>query len=168
MILNSFVSTNSNVPPRLRRPAKTINWPDGAQNSELQAFFSNRSVTLQHIALSYKEQKPHKCPLQYNGKCKKKGFFPFCTIKVYRRSKGRVPLILNLVTRQWWVVTACLSCFTPRKEPWYPRNRRLVGPRHSLDILKKGKVSCPFQDSNSRLSSPQPVTILTALFQLLI
>jgi len=42
MILNSFVSTNSNVPPRLRRPAKTMNWPDGAQNSELQAFFSNR------------------------------------------------------------------------------------------------------------------------------
>ena len=109
MILNSFVSTNSNVPPRLRRPAKTMNWPDGAQNSELQAFFSNRSVTLQ--------QKPHKCPLQYNGKCKKKVVFPFCTIKVYRRSKVEFHSFstLSLNSGEW--LLHALAALPPGKNP---------------------------------------------------
>jgi len=75
---------------------------------------------------------------------KKKVVFPFHTIKVYRRSKGIAPLILNLVTRQWCVVTSCLSHFTPRKEPWYPLNRRLMGPQTQSGHFEEGKNILPF------------------------
>jgi len=72
--------------------------------------------------------------------CKKKYIivFSFHTIKLYR-SKGIAPLILNLVTRQWCVVTSCLSHFTPRKEPWNPLNRRLVGPQTQSGHFEEGK-----------------------------
>ena len=35
-----------------------------------------------------------------------------------------------------------------------PLNRRLCGPRTSLEVLKDGKICCPYQDSNPRPSSP--------------
>jgi len=32
--------------------------------------------------------------------------------------------------------TTCLGCFTPGKEPWCTQNRRLSGPRASLEVLR--------------------------------
>jgi hypothetical protein len=38
---------------------------------------------------------------------------------------GKVPLILNLGTRQRWMVNSTRGCCTPRKVPQYPMNKRL-------------------------------------------
>jgi hypothetical protein len=38
------------------------------------------------------------------------------------------------------------TTFTPRKEPQDPLNKK-------LDVLKKRKISCPYQDLNPRPSS---------------
>jgi len=50
------------------------------------------------------------------------------------------PLILNLSARWRRVVKIMLWTFIPRKEPWYPLNRWLGGPRASLNVLENRKV----------------------------
>jgi len=40
-------------------------------------------------------------------------------------------------------LTSHLGCFTPGKEPWFPRNRNWVGARVSLDIFEKNLFPLP-------------------------
>jgi hypothetical protein len=47
---------------------------------------------------------------------------------------------------------SCPHCCTPPATPWMWWG--WMGPRASLDILKKRKISCPCQESNLRPSSP--------------
>jgi hypothetical protein len=43
---------------------------------------------------------------------------------------------------------------TPGKEPRYPRNTLLIGPRSTLNVLEKTELYCPFPDSKPGPSSP--------------
>jgi hypothetical protein len=53
--------------------------------------------------------------------------------------------------------------FTPRplypqgKSPWYPLDRRLVGPRTVLDAVMKRKLQSPRGESNPRTPIVQPI-----------
>jgi hypothetical protein len=52
---------------------------------------------------------------------------------------------------QW--LTSLPSCFNPRKEPPYTYNEGRVGSRAGLDVFKKRKIFCPYQDLNPGPSS---------------
>jgi len=45
---------------------------------------------------------------------------------------GKAPLVLNLGTRQRWMVNSTRGCCTPKKEPKHPMNKRL-GVAHRPD-----------------------------------
>jgi hypothetical protein len=47
-----------------------------------------------------------------------------------------------------------LAVLPPRKEPWYPLNRRLGGPQSWSGSYQEQKHFLPRQDSNPGLSSP--------------
>jgi len=53
---------------------------------------------------------------------------PVYAMKAYRGRRGIAPLILNLSVDGGKWLSSHLGHFTPRKEPWYPLNRRLGGP----------------------------------------
>jgi len=40
------------------------------------------------------------------------------------------------------------------RAPWYPMDRSWVGPKAGLDTVVKSKIPSPFQNLNSRSSSP--------------
>jgi len=70
-------------------------------------------------------------------------------MEAYWGSRCIAPCILDLGTR-WKAVVS----FTPRplypqgESHWYPLDRRLGGPRASLDSVVKRKIPCPCRDSN--------------------
>jgi hypothetical protein len=80
-------------------------------------------------------------------------------MKTYWGSSSIAPRILGLGIRWRWVVR-----FTPRplypqgKNPWYPSDRRMVGPRAVLDTVVKRKIHSPRRGSNPRTPIVQPVT----------
>ena len=49
-----------------------------------------------------------------------------------------------------------LATLMLKEEPPAPTEYSWVGPRVGMDVLQKRKISCPYQDSNPRLSSPWP------------
>jgi hypothetical protein len=55
-------------------------------------------------------------------------------MKTYRGRRGITPLILNLSLDGSEWLTSHLGHFTPRKEPQYPLNRRLVDRGAGQDI----------------------------------
>ena len=64
-------------------------------------------------------------------------------------------LHLALDVGQW--LTSHTGCFTPGgKTPQYPLNWRLDGPQSWTTHFGEEKNSCPFQESNPRLSSLYP------------
>jgi hypothetical protein len=69
-----------------------------------------------------------------------------------QRHNGRVEVRLNpFLTLALKEVSHQLNSsgyFTPREKTWYLPNRRLYGPKASLDILKKTEISCPCQEMN--------------------
>jgi hypothetical protein len=80
------------------------------------------------------------------------------TMKMYWRSGGITPCILDLSTRWRWVVS-----FMP--QPLYPRERvpgthcigGWVGPKASLDAVVKGKIPSHYWDLNPCYSVHSPV-----------
>jgi hypothetical protein len=88
-------------------------------------------------------------------------FFPVQAIKAYMGRRDTAPLILNIGTRWRWVVNFMLWPCTPRKEPWYPLNRRLGKPQSQCGHC----LSLP--GFEPKPSSLWQVTIPTILLQLL-
>jgi hypothetical protein len=61
-------------------------------------------------------------------------------MKAYWRSGGISPLILNLGTRCWWVVSFTPQPLYPQgKRRWYPLDRRLGGPQSRCGCCGKSK-----------------------------
>ena len=77
---------------------------------------------------------------------------PVRALETYTRTGDTTPLILSLGTR-WWVVS-----FTLR--PLHPSERIPVGgwvdPIIDVDVLEKGRICCPYWDSNPGQPNPQP------------
>ena len=78
------------------------------------------------------------------------------SVKIYIGSKGIAPCIIKLHKTRW-----CLANFV--SQPFYLCRRTpelITGswltPSASLNLMKKGKISCSCQDSNPRLPSSQP------------
>jgi len=66
-------------------------------------------------------------------------------MNAYKGSRGTVPLILTLALDGGEWFTSRSGHFIPRKEPWYPLNKRLGGPQswsghfeEDKDLLKNG------------------------------
>jgi hypothetical protein len=53
------------------------------------------------------------------------------------------------------------------KSPWYPLDRRWVGPRAVLDTVVKRKIPSPHRESKTRTTIVQPIATLTELSWLL-
>jgi hypothetical protein len=64
---------------------------------------------------------------------------PIPAMKAYNGKGGRAPLTLNLGAR-WRLVVNVMSLLLCHR---YPLNRRLVGPRATLDVLKRAKPLVP-------------------------
>jgi len=47
------------------------------------------------------------------------------------------------------------AILTPQKDPWYPLNRSLGGPRAGLNVLEKRKMSCPCCKPTAAISLTQ-------------
>jgi len=62
-------------------------------------------------------------------------------MKVYRGSRGKDPLFLNLGTR-WRLVVKFMPLLL------CAQGRTAVDPRIGLDVSEKRKISCTYQDSN--------------------
>ena len=83
-------------------------------------------------------------------------------MKACRGSTGIAPLILNLGTK-WMCVCVCvyvcvcgklhaLASVSPGKNPGIHGVGCYMGTRNDLDVFKREKMSCPYLDSNPRLS----------------
>ena len=68
----------------------------------------------------------------------------------------------SFLTRHWMKVNGCLhipAALPVGKEPQYPLNKRLFGPRAGLDILEKRRIPYPYWDSNPCPSSPRSIAL---------
>ena len=72
--------------------------------------------------------------------------FDVCALKVYRGSRGILPLILNLGTRWRWVAS-----LPPGNCPSTYIIRGCLGPKAVLDDLGGIKIPCLYRDTNHRL-----------------
>jgi hypothetical protein len=93
---------------------------------------------------------------------------PIHAVGAHRSSSCVSPLVLNLSTtwRSW--PTWHANRFTPTERT--PRNwwtEGWVGPRASLDIMKKRYISWPCRDQTPDHPACRPVTALTMQFHLL-
>jgi hypothetical protein len=78
-------------------------------------------------------------------------------MKTYFRSRGRAPLILNIVTRWMWMVNFMPHPFYPREKGLhYPLGTRLGGPqsRSGRGGEEKNSHRCPLPEIEPRSSSP--------------
>jgi len=75
----------------------------------------------------------------------KRQIIPAHTLKICRGNRGTTSLIFNLGTRWKWVVSFMTRPFyLRRRSPWWPlKVGGWVGPRSSLYVLEKRKISCP-------------------------
>jgi len=65
-------------------------------------------------------------------------------MQAYRWRKGIAPVILNIRTKWRWVVNFMPCCFTSRKTPIYPLNRRLGGPQSWSGCFWEEKFLLPW------------------------
>lgn len=75
---------------------------------------------------------------------------PGHSIQAYRGSRGRAPVILNLVTTRWMINITSRPIYT------WQRIGSWVGPTAGLDVLEKERISCRCRHSNPRSSGQQP------------
>lgn len=80
---------------------------------------------------------------------------PVYTIKTYTKSRGISPFILNLSMR-WRLVVSFTHqpLYLQRKNPGTHWIAGWVFPRACLDVLKKKKISCLYQELNPWSPSP--------------
>ena len=64
-------------------------------------------------------------------------------MKTQTGSRHTALLILNIGTRWRRVVYVSPGCFIPRKEPWYPPNRRLGGSQSQSEHFEEEKNLLP-------------------------
>jgi hypothetical protein len=82
-------------------------------------------------------------------------------------SGGIAPCVLNLEIRWIWVVSFThLPLYPQGKSPRYPLDRRLSGPKASLNAMEIGQVSAPsgIESRIPRCPAQSLVTILTELY----
>jgi len=69
--------------------------------------------------------------------------------------EGTSPSILNLGTGWRWVTSLMpRPLYLQRKSPWYQLIGGWMGPRDSMKILDKRKISCSCQDWNAQIVQP--------------
>jgi hypothetical protein len=79
-------------------------------------------------------------------------------MKKYWASGGTGPHILHLSTRWRWMVSFMTQLlYAQGKSPQYPLDRRLGGPRASLDTMVKRKIPNPHWELNPRMPTVQPI-----------
>jgi len=80
-------------------------------------------------------------------------------MKAHKGNRSILPFIPKLSTRWRWMVNIMSQPLYPHEKLQCPLNRRLSG----VDSFEDDKISCAYQHSKPRLSSPELVTILTTL-----
>jgi hypothetical protein len=82
---------------------------------------------------------------------------PLHTLKAYTGSGVIAPLVLNLSTRRMLVINCTPQpLYAGRRTPVPIWTGGRVGPTAGLHVWEKRKISCPCQESNCTLPSPQP------------
>jgi hypothetical protein len=58
------------------------------------------------------------------------------------------------------------AVLTPQKDHWYPLNRSLGGPRASLNVLERRKISCPCCKPTAISHSSHPILTPSKIIEL--